>query len=117
MKALAADIPPVDYAVLHEAAGGDRDVLRELALLYRDDAASQLAALDQAAAQRDVAGVARIAHGLKGSSSSIGARRAADAFRALEEMGRAGALAGLDAAVAHAREECERARHALEVLP
>ena len=115
-KAAPAQAPPIDFAALEEAAGGDRDLVKELASLYREDAARQFAALDLAAAAGDLVRVGRIAHGLKGSSSSVGAGPAAAAFRALEEMGRNGAAEGLAAALARAREECERARAALGTL-
>ena len=117
MKTAGPDASPVDLVALEEAAGGDRELMRELGTLYRDDAARQMDTLDVAAAEGDLVRMGRIAHGLKGSSASVGARRAAEAFRALEEMGRTGRADDVLAVLARAREECERACAALEVLP
>ena len=87
-----------------DATGGDAELMQELAELYLADADAQLPSLEEAAARRDLEHVTRVAHGLKGSSASIGADRVADAFKTLETMGREGTEAGLDDAVALARD-------------
>lgn len=86
-----------------DATGGDTELMQELAVLYLEDADAQLPTLEEAAAQRDLERLSRVAHGLKGSSASIGADSAADAFKTLEMMGRDGRDAGLEDAVAAAR--------------
>lgn len=87
-----------------DATGGDTELMQELAGLYLEDADAQLPSLVEAATQRDMERLSRVAHGLKGSSASIGADRAANAFRLLEEMGRAGAADGIEDAIDRARE-------------
>ena len=106
----------LDRAQLEEATGGDADLIRELAELYVEDAESQLGTLRDASAAGQLEEVHRVAHGLKGSSASIGATEAAAAFRALEMMGRTGATVGLDEALTAAESAFERARAALANL-
>jgi HPt (histidine-containing phosphotransfer) domain-containing protein len=55
--------------------------------VYLMTAARQLVELRQAVAQRDAAGVSRIAHSLKSSSLNVGAVRCAEHCRTLERMG------------------------------
>ena len=59
---------------------------REIVQLYRQEAARRIAALEAAAQVPDWSQVARIAHTLAGSSSSIGALRMAAACAALETL-------------------------------
>lgn len=106
----------LDRNMLDEVAAGDLELIRELAELYIDDAESQLVALDEAVASADLALVGRVAHGLKGSSASLGAGEAAEAFRRLEELGRHGEADGLADAVAHGRAAFERIRAALSAI-
>ncbi len=103
----------LDRAQLDEATGGDAELIRELAELYVMDGDEQLAVLRAAAASQQMDEVHRVAHGLKGSSASMGAVEAAAAFLVLETMGRAGDAAGLAEALASAEQAFERARVAL----
>jgi HPt (histidine-containing phosphotransfer) domain-containing protein len=79
---------PIDPAVveslrrLGERTG--RDLFRELTTLFLSAADTQVGTARQLLARGDFAELARVAHGLKGSSSVIGGRRVAAAAAALE---------------------------------
>jgi HPt (histidine-containing phosphotransfer) domain-containing protein len=76
--ALDATGEAVDWVVLlslEEAqVEGEPDVVVELIDLYVEDTPRRLAAIRGALAARDLAALRRAAHGLKGSSASLGAR-------------------------------------------
>jgi HPt (histidine-containing phosphotransfer) domain-containing protein len=78
-SALAATGEAVDLAVLlslEEAqVQGEPDLIVELIDLYAEDTPRRLGAIRSAWAARDLAALRRAAHGLKGSSASLGARR------------------------------------------
>ena len=93
----------LSLSTLEEASGGDRELMEELAQLYSTDAEDQFGALREAVAQGDIERIGRVAHGLKGSSASIGACEAADAFRHIENMGREGTLDGIETRIEDAR--------------
>lgn len=109
-----ASSPVLDEAMLAEVTGGDPDLIRELAELYISDSGEQLESMERALAARDIEGVGRIAHGLKGASASIGAEEARAAFLRLEELGAKPAADEIPAALAEARSAygrvCERLR-------
>jgi HPt (histidine-containing phosphotransfer) domain-containing protein len=107
---------PVDMAVLRQATSGDRDLMEELAELYLNDADLQLRALDDALENKEYDRIRRIGHSLKGSSSSIGAGTAAEAFKSLEEAGRAQDETAIRAAIARGTAEFERVKKALAEL-
>ncbi len=91
------------------AATGDPDFFRDLVDQYLDQAASQLAELREAGAQRDAIVLKAIAHSLKGASATIGATEVASECVALEEAAARGdvtvtdRLASIDLAVGRAR--------------
>jgi HPt (histidine-containing phosphotransfer) domain-containing protein len=78
----------VDAAVflsLEEAqVEGEPDLVVELIELYAEDTPRRLAAIRSAWAARDLATLRRAAHGLKGSSASLGARQVAILCEKLE---------------------------------
>jgi two-component system sensor histidine kinase/response regulator len=91
------------------------DIVRELAALFVADAREHIAALRDAAAQRDAPTIAREAHALKGSAAILGAQQIVAICEALEGTARAHELAGvggaldqLDAAFARARAALDR---------
>jgi HPt (histidine-containing phosphotransfer) domain-containing protein len=85
---VVSDLPPIDPAVvvslrrLGERSG--RNVFRELTTLFLSTADSQVRAAQSLLGQRDFAELARLAHGLKGSSSVMGGLRMSAAATALE---------------------------------
>jgi len=104
----------VNMTRLAESAGGDRELMRELIELYLDDSGARVPQLLEAVHQGALEQAGREAHGLKGSSASMGCEEAAAAFKRVEELGRAGDAAPMDEALARAqaawRRACERLR-------
>lgn len=112
----AAPFPILNRAALDEATGGDDELMQELAELYVTDADAQIIALATAVEAQDLDAVGRVAHGLKGSSASIGALEAAEAFRILEAIGRGADASDLGTALARARSALGRLRGELTTL-
>ena len=77
---------------LHGA--GQPDILAELSAVYLRDTPPRLAALREAVARADAEALRREAHGLKGSSSQIGAVKMARLCTELEEQAGATDLMG-----------------------
>lgn len=89
---------------LLDSLGGDVDFLKELADAYLDSAPGLFAAMREAAAAGDAAGLQRAAHTLKTGSANMGALELARLCKQVEEMGKSRALDGaevrIDAAAA-----------------
>ena len=81
-------------AALLDSVGGDVDFLKELVDAYLDSTPGLFAAMRQAAAAGDAAGLQRAAHTLKTGSANMGALALAAQCKNLEDMGRAGVLDG-----------------------
>jgi two-component system, sensor histidine kinase and response regulator len=103
---LGAGPPPcvgaADGVNLAEAlarVGDDADLLAEIAGVFLDGCPKQLAELRAAVARRDCPTVQRLAHTIRGSVGSFGARAACEAAERLETMGK-------DRDVTHAPEAC-----------
>jgi len=92
-------IDAVDMTVLSdlEAAQveGEPDLIVELIDLYLEDTPRRLAAMSALLAQSDVLSLRRAAHGLKGSSATLGADRTAQLCAAVEEMSHDSSLAAI----------------------
>jgi PAS domain S-box-containing protein len=83
--------PPVlDGEVFGALASTDASLATELARLFARESQAALAGLRAAMAERDGADVARAAHGLKGSASTLGAGRVSDLAAQIERAGREG---------------------------
>jgi HPt (histidine-containing phosphotransfer) domain-containing protein len=99
---------------LEASAGGDPDLVAELAELYITDTGTRLPELLEAAAAHELDRMGRVAHGLKGASASLGCEEAAAAFLHVEEIGRAGVGDEIDVAVERAQaawgRACDRLR-------
>jgi HPt (histidine-containing phosphotransfer) domain-containing protein len=83
-------------AALLDSLGGDVDFLKELTDAYLDSTPGLLAAMRQAAAAGDGAGLQRAAHSLKTGSVNMGALTLAVLCKQLEDMGKAGVLDGVE---------------------
>jgi HPt (histidine-containing phosphotransfer) domain-containing protein len=70
-----------------ERLGGDEELLRELCQIFLDESPKLLNQLREAIHESDSAGVMRAAHGLKGELGYLGAAKATQAARELEDMG------------------------------
>src|SRR5207249_4821503 len=84
----------LDRASLLARVEGDRELLRELAAIFLEEAPGQLAAIREAVWSRNAAAVSQTAHALVGCASNFGAERVADLARQLEQRGRDGDLDG-----------------------
>ncbi len=71
-------------------------MLREIIDKFLDTADHQETAIRQAIEQGDAAALAVAAHGLKGSSATVGAARMAEICKQLEQSGREGSVAGAE---------------------
>jgi HPt (histidine-containing phosphotransfer) domain-containing protein len=107
--------PMLDFDNALSRAGGDMELLKEIAALFIDDYPRSLAELHQALAAGDAQTVNHAAHGLKGAVANFGAQPAVAAAFTLEQMGRTRDLtaapeimADLQIALAKLREELER---------
>lgn len=85
---------------LLDITGGDRAFVDELIDTFLEDAERQIAALQEAFDQQDVAGVVRPAHSLKSNSVNVGATVLAEQCRALEADARGGDVPDLGTRVA-----------------
>ena len=92
-RGAGADPQVLDEAIVLELEALDGDVLGDLVALYFDDAAQRAADLVDAVARADPDAVARMAHTLKGSSSTLGAAQVAHIASELEQAAKAGDLA------------------------
>jgi HPt (histidine-containing phosphotransfer) domain-containing protein len=92
MRATAPDVTGevVDLGVLlgleDAQVEGEPDLIVELIDLYAEDTPRRLAALQSAWAAGDLSALRRAAHGLKGSSASLGARRVEFLCDKLEQL-------------------------------
>ena len=68
--------------------GGDRDLLREVISLFREDAQTSLRRIERAIRQRDGEALRAAAHALKGSIATVGSTPGRELAAELEQMGR-----------------------------
>jgi len=101
---------------LEDSAGHDRELMLELVGLYLADGEAKLPTLLAAAADVELHEMGRVAHGLKGSSAAMGCEEAMQAFRMIEELGRAGETTGLADALDDAQAAWRRASERLRAL-
>lgn len=102
--------------ILWDAADGDTDFARDLADLYRNHIAEQLALLRAALAAHSASDVQCIAHHCKGSSHTCGATALASLFGELARLGLAGQLEEAAGVVADVEREFARVQAILETL-
>jgi PAS domain S-box-containing protein len=80
--------PPLDPVILAQmrAVFSSPEAWQEMIQTYRQDSEALLGSLRQALEQRDPQAIARLAHRLKGSSSTLGAKRLAELCQQLEKL-------------------------------
>jgi two-component system sensor histidine kinase/response regulator len=88
--------PAFDPSEALERVEGDRELLAELAQIFREESPRMVEELHRCVTEGDAKGLQHAAHTLRGSVSSFGARAAADTALALETMGRSGSTSGAD---------------------
>lgn len=101
-------LPVINLAPALERLGNDRQLLREMAQFYLEDAPQLLAELQRGLNEGDVELVTRSAHSLKGLSSNFDGERAQEAARQVESCGRAGRLADCDKGFAELQAEVQQ---------
>ena len=112
----AAAEPSMDWNAALEQLDGNEDLLRELSVLFFDEADKLLPALREAIDQRDMVEVRRLAHTVKGAASHFAARPAIALALRLESMGRDEDLTGADEGFALLEREIRRLKQSLEDL-
>lgn len=80
----------IDFAELLERVENDRELLRDLLLIFKEEFPQHHQALREAVKCVDAKQVASQAHTLKGMLSNLAAREAAEAASRLEQLGRNG---------------------------
>jgi HPt (histidine-containing phosphotransfer) domain-containing protein len=95
-KSLTVLPDTVDLEVLNNLAEGqgddEPDLVVELIDLYLEDTPRRIASMQEALANSDDRLLARAAHALKGSSSTLGANQVAESCAELEVLARAASL-------------------------
>jgi len=100
-----SQVSAVDFADLLRRLDNDRDLMRELFVLFRQELPGLENSLQEAALRENMEGIQTTGHRLKGMLSSLSAKRAASAASRLEELGDTGDKTGLqDALLAFQRE-------------
>ena len=79
----------LDLQLALARVGGDKQLLREIAVLFIEDCPRAFAEIQEAVILGDAAKLENAAHALKGSVANFGARDAVEAAFCLEKMGRA----------------------------
>jgi len=91
--------PAVNLHELLARVDNDRELLRELVVLFKDDFPHQISALHGAIAEADLKTTERASHTLKGMLLSLAAARAVAAAAQLEQLARAQDAAALPSAL------------------
>ena len=92
---------------------GDGDIVKELVEIFVREMGPRFTRLDKAVADEDPDALMREAHGIKGTSLSIGAGPLARIARVLEEGGHNGSVEGAGSVLRDLRREYERVAAAL----
>jgi CheY-like chemotaxis protein/HPt (histidine-containing phosphotransfer) domain-containing protein len=103
----------IDWTEALSYVEGNRRLLSDLIELFLGDCPDWMTELARAIAAGDAAQVKRLAHNLKGSLGTFGARSGYDAALELEMMGRANDLTGAEAAYAALQDVLQRLQPAL----
>jgi two-component system sensor histidine kinase/response regulator len=80
--------PAVNLHELLARVDNDRDLLRELVVLFKNDFPHQISALHRAIAESDLKTTERTSHALKGMCLTLAAARAVAAAARLEQLAR-----------------------------
>ena len=78
----------IDFDELLERTENDRELMRDLLTIFKEEFPERLRALSEAVASRNAANVVLEAHALKGMLSNLAAIEAAAAVAELERLGR-----------------------------
>jgi len=111
----ATGLPAAEAAVFDESqalgqVGGKKDVLLDILRLFLEETPRYMDELTAAVARKDASKIGFVAHTFKGSSATLGARKAEQAANGLEKIARDPSLPGVDEALATLRREVDRLR-------
>lgn len=106
--------PDLDLDELLERCAGDRELARGVLRSFLDDLGPKREALTHALERGDAAGAMRLAHALKGAAATAGLPRVRQLAGPVEDMARAGDLAGARQAFQDMLPELERAAGAAD---
>ncbi len=99
-----------------ETVDGDRDLLRELALIFLAGLPGQLSRIQKAARAGDFQSLEAEAHSLKGAVATFGAERAREAARRLEILGREQGSSPADEALVELESALKALKSAMEAI-
>ena len=108
MRVLADTV--LHLAQLKEITMNDEELMREVLGVLLDDTGSQLLLLDAAIQTGDMAVCRRLAHYSKGACANVGAGRAAEVCRRLEQHATNGEIAACSQSLAALRAELDALR-------
>jgi CheY-like chemotaxis protein/HPt (histidine-containing phosphotransfer) domain-containing protein len=103
-----ADADPLDRHVALSRAGGDREILRDVATLVLEHVPKWMAGIRDSLAAGDSRTLRRLAHTLKNSADNLGASQGVAAAARLESLAAKENLAAAPAAVAELEREMSR---------
>ncbi|RPJ41203.1 MAG: sensor histidine kinase, partial [Candidatus Latescibacterota bacterium] len=115
--------PPVerpeefDFAAALDFVDGDIELLREMAVVFLEEAPRLVSSVEAAIESRDAGSLERAAHALKGTVGSFAAKKAYEAARLVEDAARAGRADDAAEAAIALREEMGRLIPSLAALP
>jgi PAS domain S-box-containing protein len=113
---VGAQTDPIDRRAFLERMGGDAELLREVVEAFRVEMPRMRARVREAVEKQLAPEVERAAHALKGAVGVFSAEGAVRAALTLERLGRAGELAGVEAAHTALEREVERLVEAVEAV-
>ena len=106
----------MDMAEILERAGGDMELVMDVAGLFLDECPELLSEMQEAIAQRDSRTLERAAHTLKGSAANLAAKSVSGAALKLEIMGRDSDMTHAEEAYELLKEEVQRLKPVLAAL-
>jgi HPt (histidine-containing phosphotransfer) domain-containing protein len=108
---------PVDWTAVLASIDGDRALLHELILAFRQEAPTLMRGVAQAIEDRDARELHRQAHTLKGCVRFFGAAAALEVARQLEQAGREEQLSAAPVLLVTLRKEMATLQVALDAGP
>ena len=101
----------LEQALIH--MGGDHELFQELVFVFLEESSRQIDEIRAASTERNARIVERAAHSIKGSVGTFAAKRAMEAARALEHLGREEKIASFPQAISALEEELDLLKDAL----
>lgn len=99
-----------------ERVGGDKELLKEIAEIFKEDYPHQLKQIRDGIAGGDAHLVERASHSVKGSAGNFGAQRVYDAAYRLEVIGKEGKMEEAEGAFEDLERELNVLEEALKTL-